>query len=95
MPMLAILLNGSVVQAQSWRELSPNERYEAMRNYEEHRQLPSGSQKAVEGQYDRWRAMSPEEKDRVRSNYDKLRKMPPKERERFDRKADKWRRDRE
>ncbi len=82
----------SPLLAQNWRELSPGERYETLRNYRQHERLPEDSQRDIERRYERWQRMSPDERDRVRQNYERLRQMPPPERERLQRRYDKWRR---
>jgi hypothetical protein len=100
---IALLLVGSLVAgvpivsaqthlAESWRDLSPKERYQSLRNYWRHEQLPQEQQREVEQRYQRWRSMSPDERARVRKNYERFKKLPPRERERFQRKYDKWRR---
>ena len=76
---------------QNWRELSPGERYNTLRNYQEHERLPEDSRRDVEKSYERWQQMSPEERARVRQNYERLQQMPPQERDRMQRKYEKWR----
>jgi hypothetical protein len=78
--------------AESWRDLSPKERYRTLQNYWQHEQLPQQRQREIEQRYQRWRSMSPDERERVRRNYERFKKLPPQERERFQRKYDKWRR---
>src|SRR5512135_3065655 len=77
--------------AQNWRELSPSERYNTLRNYQQHERLPEDSQRDIEKRYERWQQMSPEERARVRQNYERLQRMPPQERDRIQRKYEKWR----
>jgi hypothetical protein len=85
----------SPLLAQNWRELSPGERYETLRNYRQHERLPEDSRRDIERRYERWQRMSPDERDRIRQNYERLRHMPPPERDRLQRKYDKWRQQRE
>lgn len=95
--MLALIAGGRaplLAQAQSWKELSPTERYDALQNYQHHQQLPADRQEDVERRYERWRNMPPDERARVRRNYDRLQHLPPKEREQFERKYEKWRKQR-
>jgi hypothetical protein len=100
---IALILIGSLVAgvpivsaqtrlAESWRDLSPKERYQSLQNYWQHEQLPQERQREIEQRYQRWRSMSPDERARVRQNYERFKKLPPQERERFQRKYDKWRR---
>src|SRR5215475_4219270 len=76
--------------AQSWLDLNPKERYDALQNYRQHEQLPEDRQREVEKGYERWQQMSPDERQRVRKNYERFRQLPPQERERFQRKYQKW-----
>lgn len=76
--------------AQSWQDLGPRERYDALQNYRRHEQLPQERQQDVEKHYQRWHDMSPDERARVRQNYERLQQLPPQERERFQRKYKKW-----
>lgn len=78
--------------AQNWQDLSPRERYKAMRNYDQHRQLPAERQQDMEQRYERWRQMPPDEQSRIRKNYDRLRQLGPQERDQFDRKYERWKR---
>jgi hypothetical protein len=77
--------------AQNWRELSPGERYETLRNYRQHERLPEDSQRDIEKRYQRWQHMSPDERARIRQNYERMQQLPPKERERLQQKYEKWR----
>lgn len=81
----------SPLLAQNWRELSPSERYNALRNYRQHERLPEDSRRDVERRYERWQQMSPDERERVRQNYERLQQLPPQERDRLNRKYEKWR----
>ena len=82
---------GSPLLAQNWRELSPGERYDTLRNYRQHERLPEDGRRDVEQRYQRWQQMSPDERDRVRQNYERLQQLPPQERDRLNRKYEKWR----
>lgn len=75
---------------QSWRDLSPRERYDAMQNYWQHEQLPQDRQQDIQKHYERWQGMSPEERAKIRQNYERFRQLPPGERERIQRKYEKW-----
>jgi hypothetical protein len=77
--------------AQNWRELSPEERYETLQNYQQHERLPEDSRRAIEKRYQRWQQMSPDERARIRQNYQRLQQLPPQERDRIQRKYEKWR----
>lgn len=73
---VASLIPAGAARAQ-WQEYGPGERYEAMRNYERHRELPKKKQKEIERQYQRWQQMSDDERQRIRKNYERFQKMPP------------------
>ena len=81
----------SPLLAQNWRELSPEERYETLQNYQQHERLPEDSRRAIEKRYERWQQMSPDERARIRQNYQRLQQLPPQERDRIQRKYEKWR----
>jgi hypothetical protein len=76
--------------AQQWRDLSPKERYDAMRNYDYFQRLPQDRKQDVERDYERWRNMPPDKRDRVRQNYQRFERLGPREREQFERKYQKW-----
>ena len=90
---LAIPCRGAAVPllAQNWRELSPGERYDTLRNYQQHERLPEDGRRDVERRYERWQQMSPDDRDRVRQNYQRMQQLPPHERDRLHRKYEKWR----
>lgn len=77
--------------AADWDNLGPRDRYEAMRNYEQHRRLPKQERRDIERQYQRWQEMPQEDRRRVRRNYERLQQLSPDERRRFERKYEKWR----
>ena len=74
--------------AQSWQELSPQERGEAFRNYQRFQKLPPDKRQQVERNYDRWQQLPPQEKERLRSNYRQYRELNPEERREFQRRDD-------
>jgi len=81
----------AVASAQDWRQLSPQQRYDVLRNYWQYERLPEDQQKAVDQGYERWRRMPEDERAKVRENFERLRNLPPDERERFERRYEKWR----
>jgi len=78
--------------AQNWRDLSPRERRDALRNYRQHDSLPPQRQHDMEDRYERWRRLSPEEQSRIRRNYDRLQQLDPAERQRLQKRYDNWKR---
>lgn len=91
----AILAAGCLMAAPAlaaeWNSYGPRDRYEAMRNYEQHKKLPKKERRDIERQYDRWREMPDEERARVRRNYERLQQLSPDERRKFEKKYEKWR----
>lgn len=81
--------------AAEWDNYGPRERYEALRNYEQHRKLPKKERRNIERQYDRWREMPEEDRAKVRRNYERLQQLSPDERRRFEQKYQKWRDERD
>ena len=69
--------------AQGWREYSPRERYDALRNYRNYEALPNDRRENVERNYQRWQAMPPQERDRIRQNYQRYQQLPPDQRNRL------------
>ncbi len=82
----------ALVAAQNWQDYSPSERYEALRNFRRHQELPRDAQRDVEQQYQRWQQLPEGERDKIKRNYDRYRDMPPGERDQFERKYKNWRR---
>jgi hypothetical protein len=81
--------------AENWQQYSPGERYEALRNYERHREKPKENQREVERQYQRWQKMPKEEQERIRRNYERYKSMPPEERSRLQKQERKSNRNRD
>ena len=71
--------------AQNWQDYSPRERYEALRNYRRHEQLPEDRQREVEKQYQRWQGMPEQERQKIRENYERYRNLSPRDQERIER----------
>ncbi len=90
--LLAVIGRCAVVQAQEqpplvqqWQDLNRRERYEALQNYERHRELPRERREKVERQYERWQRMPEDEREHIRENYERYRSMPPRERSQVER----------
>lgn len=95
--LLVVTLAGDVMwpaptHAQNWQDYSPSERYEALRNYRRHQELPRDAQRDVEQQYQRWQNLPQGDREKIRRNYDRYQRMPPGERDQFERKYRTWRR---
>lgn len=91
LPLLALMLpltvaaqtagQGAVQPGQpGWREYSPSQRYQALKNYQQHNKLPDDRREKVEQNYERWRAMPESERERMRKNYQRFQKLPPDQR---------------
>lgn len=89
---VACVASGSPLFAQNWRDLGPKERYNALRHYRQHEQLPPDRREEIEKRYERWQGMPPDERERIRRNYERLKQLPPRERERFEQRYQKWKR---
>jgi hypothetical protein len=90
--LVTALLAPERLWAQGWQDLSPRQRYDALRNYREHEQLPRERQDEIEKRYERWQTMPETERDRIRRNYERYRALPSPEREQFQRKYERWKR---
>ena len=77
--------------AQSWYELSPQERSRALENYRRFQKLPPEKQHSIEEQYNRWQQLPSDEQERIRRNYDRYRGMNSDQKEEFHRKYRQWR----
>jgi hypothetical protein len=87
------LISPAFARAENWKDYSPSERYEALRNFRRHQERPRDAQRDVEQKYQRWQHMPEGERDKIRRNYERYRDMPPGERDQFDRKYRTWRRE--
>ena len=76
--------------AQSWDELSPQERDRALENYKRFKKLRPERRQNLEEQYNRWMELPNEEKDRIQRNYNRYRKMDSDQKEEFQRKYKTW-----
>jgi len=85
-----VLAQPAAPPAPSWQNLTPKERYDAMKNYWQHEQRPQEQKRDIEERYQRWRNMPPDEQGRIRQNYQRLQQLPPPERDRFEQKYEKW-----
>jgi hypothetical protein len=76
--------------AQSWGELSPQERARALENYKRFKKLPPERRQNLEEKYNQWRQLPNEEKNRIQNNYNRYRKMDSDQKEEFQRKYKTW-----
>ena len=88
--LLPLVVSGQ--EGEDWENLSPRERFDAMRNYQQHQRLPEDRQRDLEQRYERFLQLPPEEQSRIRRNYDRFNQLHPQERERFERRYEKWKR---
>lgn len=68
-----------------WQQLSPAQRQEIQRRYEEFKQLPAAEQQRIRQQYQRFQDMSPEGRQQVLERHRRLQEMPPDQREQLQR----------
>ena len=76
---------------QSWYELSPREKSQALKNYKRFQKLPPQKKRELEERYNRWQRLPSEEQERLRRNYRRYRGMDSDEKEDFSRKYKRWR----
>lgn len=87
----ASLLAGPGPQlAQSWDDLSTGQRFDAMRNYQQHESRPPEQQQQVEKQYQKWQQMPEGERNRVRQNFERYQSLPPQQRDEFQQRYERW-----
>ena len=79
--------------AQGWQDVGPGKRYEALRNYEKHRDQSEQRQRRIEKRYERYRQMPPQERERIRKNYERYQKLPPQERRQYEERYKSWKKD--
>ena len=63
--------------ADNWRNLSPKERENVLRNYQRWQSLPQKDKEYLREEWDHWRSLPQDQRDRLRKRYDQL---SPKER---------------
>jgi Protein of unknown function (DUF3106) len=76
--------------AQSWDDLSPQERARALENYKRFKKLPPERRQDLEKKYNQWMQLPEEEKNRIQKNYNRYRKMDSDQKEEFQRKYKTW-----
>jgi hypothetical protein len=77
---------GATAEAQ-WQQYGPGQRYQALQNYERHRERPKQQRKEIERQYQRWQQMPNDERERIRKNYQRFQQMPPGQRSEIERRS--------
>ena len=79
--LLVLLPNSSwaLDGADNWRNLSPKERENVLRNYQRWQSLPPRDKEHLQEEWDRWRSLPPDQRDKLRKRYDELHKLSPKE----------------
>jgi len=82
--------SASLRVAQSWDELSPQERTRALENYRRFKKLPPERRQDLEERYHRWRELPNDEKARIQRNYRRYRKMDSDQKEEFQKKYKTW-----
>lgn len=58
--------------ADNWRNLSPKERENVLRNYQRWQRLPPKDKEHLREEWDHWRSLPPDQRDRLRRRYDQL-----------------------
>lgn len=83
MVLAGVLASPQPARAQQWQDYGPRERYEALRNYQQHEQQPQERRERVEKNYERWRTMPEQQRDRMRQQYQRFQQLPPEQRQRL------------
>jgi hypothetical protein len=68
MPSMSWALDG----ADNWRNLSPKERENVLRNYQRWQSLPPKDKEYLREEWDHWRSLPPDQRDKLRKRYDEL-----------------------
>ena len=76
LPSLGWTLDG----ADNWRNLTPKEREDVLRNYQRWQNLPPKDKEYLREEWNHWRSLPQDQRDKLRKRYDQL---SPKEREQF------------
>jgi uncharacterized protein DUF3106 len=56
----------------NWRNLSPKERENVLRNYQRWQSLPPKDKEHLREEWDHWRSLPPDQQDKLRKRYDEL-----------------------
>jgi hypothetical protein len=76
--------------AQAWQDMSPGQRYDALRNYQQHENLPEDRKRAIEQRYQRWQQMPESERERIRQNFQRYQALPESEQQDFRKRYERW-----
>ncbi len=90
LPLALAVLRPAATMAQAWQDLSPRQRYDAMRNYRQYESAPAEKQQAIDEGFERWRNLPPQEQEKVRRNYERFQQLTPAQRAQLERKYEKW-----
>lgn len=75
----AVLLSPAFAPAQNpgdrWRNMSPKERQEVLKNYQRWQRLPPRDKERLREEWDRWQNLPKDQRDRLRRRYDELRRQ--------------------
>jgi hypothetical protein len=61
--------------AESWDDLSPNQRERALKNYQRYMELPPKKRHDIDQHYEKWKKLAPSDQDRFRKKHDEYRGM--------------------
>jgi hypothetical protein len=62
---------------ENWRQLSPQERENVLRNYQRWQNLPPKDKEYLREEWNRWQSLPQDRRERLRQRYDELHKLPP------------------
>jgi hypothetical protein len=63
--------------AQTWEQLTPDQRAKAMQNFQRYQRLPEKGRERLDRRYQQFQGLPPGEQDRLRQTYDAYRKLSP------------------
>jgi len=62
--------------ADSWRNLTPKEKENVLRNYQRWQSLPPKDKERLREEWDRWQNLPRDRRDKLRRRYDELQRPP-------------------
>lgn len=84
---MALVVGGALAArsagAQTWEQLSPEQRDRAMQNFRQYQRMPESSRERLGRRWERFQGMPPDEQQRVRRNLGIYRNLSPEQREDF------------
>ena len=64
----------ALAEDDNWRNLSPRERENVMKNYQRWKNLPPQDKERLRGEWDRWQNLPKDRRDQLKNRYEDLRR---------------------